>query len=74
MPSTVRSRAPTQKALSIGIEYGDIAERFPQSQLRLPAAHKDPVIMSGLLQGGAHSDRSSRVDLSSTAVVGLPYF
>lgn len=68
MPSTVRSRAPAQKALSIGIEYRELAERFPQSQLSLPAAHKDPVIMSRLLQGGPHGY------WSSTAVLTFPCF
>ena len=57
MPSTLRSqRAPMLKALSIGIKYEELADRFPQSQLCLPAAHKDPVIMSGLLQGGSSGD------------------
>ena len=70
MPSTLRPRAPRQKALSIGIEYGDLDERFPQSQLRLPAAHIDPVIMSGLLQGVSHGvDWHPQGDLDPTAVV-----
>lgn len=50
MPSTVRPRAPVMKALSIAIEYRDLAEQFPQLGYRLPSTHKDPVIMSGLLQ------------------------
>lgn len=37
-----------QKALSIGVEYKELAERLPQ--WHLPAAHKDPQIMSRLLQ------------------------
>lgn len=48
MPSTVRTRDPIKKAVSIGIEYREVAEQFPQ--WRLPAAHKDPMIMSRLLQ------------------------
>ena len=50
MPATMRSRAPIKKALCIGIEYRELAEQFPQ--LHLPSAHKDPVVMAGLLQGG----------------------
>ena len=38
-----------KKALCIGIEYRELSERFPD--LHLPAAHLDPTIMSGLLQG-----------------------
>lgn len=41
-----------QKALSIDVEYRELAERLPQ--FHLPAAHKDPQIMSGLLQGGSY--------------------
>ena len=50
MPTTVRSRAPNKKALCIGVEYRELAEKF--SHLHLPsAARKDPEIMSGVLQG-----------------------
>lgn len=48
MPSTVRSRAPVKKALSIGVEYRELAEQFPEYSL--PSVHRDPQIMSGLLQ------------------------
>ena len=58
MPATVRSRAPVKKALCIGIEYRELAEQFPQ--LHLPAAHKDPVIMAKLLQGGSRRTVSTK--------------
>ena len=38
-----------KKALCIGLEYRELSERFPH--LHLPAAHRDPPIMAGLLQG-----------------------
>ena len=38
-----------RKAVCIGIEYRELAETCPQ--LHLPAAHMDPTIMAGLLQG-----------------------
>jgi hypothetical protein len=62
MPSTVRSRAPMQKALSIGVEYKELAERLPQ--WHLPAAHKDPQIMSRLLQGMSYCDLSHNMTLA----------
>ena len=51
MPATVMPRVPMKKALCIGIEYRELAANFPQ--LHLPAAHLDPKIMAGLLQGGS---------------------
>lgn len=52
MPST--SRTPVRKALSIGIEYKGLSEKFPQFGLNLPAAHGDAAMMSEILQGGFH--------------------
>jgi hypothetical protein len=57
MPAIVRSRPPTKKALCIGIEYKELSEHFPQ--LHLPAAHKDPMIMAGLLQGESREEESA---------------
>lgn len=50
MPSTV-IRDPVRKALSIGIEYRELGEKLPQ--FRLSGTHKDPLVLSHLLQGGS---------------------
>ena len=55
MPAILRSSAPIKKALCIGVEYRELADEFPDLGLRLPAAHKDPVMMSRLLQGGSQT-------------------
>ncbi|KAF9653531.1 hypothetical protein BDM02DRAFT_3182547 [Thelephora ganbajun] len=69
MPATVRSRVPIKKALCVGIEYRELAEHFPQ--LHLPAVHKDPVIMAGLLQGGLCEEQSAQGNFGLTAVRGI---
>ena len=53
MPAAVRYRAPTKKALCIGIKYRELAAKFPDLELCLPAAHKDSAMMSELLQRGS---------------------
>lgn len=53
MPAAVRYRAPTKKALCIGINYRELAAKFPDAELFLPAAHKDSAMMSELLQRGS---------------------
>ena len=67
MPATVKPRAPMKKALCIGIEYKELSEHFPKAQLHLPAAHRDPIVMAGLLQGESHEE-SACVSSGSTAV------
>ena len=55
MPSTVRPRASIKKALCVGIEYRELANKLPDLGLGLPAARADLVTMSGLLQGGSRT-------------------
>ena len=62
MPATVKPRPPMKKALCIGVEYRQLSEQFPH--LHLPAAHLDPTIMAGLLQGESYGESPGRLRLN----------